>query len=169
MLTNNPCTFQQNEVKEVKKVALFVNTDFSEMEIGNNENIDEIVEPRNSNNYRFRTYVNGIVEIQNLQDFIIKLSVVTSLIVVNFPRILMAIHFLYKDNDNDNVVTIYLTISLTEQILLIAIASYFIMLEDLDSIYHIKYFSSYVKQCFTYKSRFIRCHRKKCIKIWFQI
>ena len=131
MLTNNPETSQ-------KKVDLFVNADFleSESESGNK---DDIVEPRDSNNYRFRTYVNGIVEIQNLQDFIIKLSVVTSLIVVSCPRLLIARHFLYKDNDNDYIVTIYLTVSLTEQILLMVIASYFIMLEDLDGIYYAQY------------------------------
>jgi hypothetical protein len=134
MLTNNPETSQ-------KKVDLFVNTDFSGIESGNK---DDIVEPRDSNNYRFRTYVNGIVEIQNLQDFIIKLSAVTSLIVVSCPRLLIARHFLYKDNDNDNIVTIYLTVSLSEQILLVVIASYFIMIEDLDGIYHAQYYRNVV-------------------------
>ena len=115
-----------------KKPQLFVNTDLS-IE-------DTIIESRDSNNYRFKTYVNGIVEIQNLQDFIIRLSVVTSLFVVGCPRFLMDRYFLYIYNhDNDNIVNIYLSVSLVEQVILIFGSSYFIMSEDLDGIYNTHY------------------------------
>ena len=116
-----------------KKTNLSVNTDFS-IE-------DTIIESRDSNTYRFKTYINGIVEIQNLQDFIIRLSVLTSLFVFGCPRFLMNWYFLYENNhnDNDNIVTIYLTGSLVEQVILIFGSSYFIMTEDLDGIYNIQY------------------------------
>jgi hypothetical protein len=118
-----------------KKPHLYVNTDFSEIGNGN----DDIIESRDSNNYRFKTYINGIVEIQNLQDFIIRLSVVTSLFTIGCPRLLMDRYFLYKDKDNDNIVNIFLTVSISEQIILTLVSSYFIMTEDLDGIYNIQY------------------------------
>jgi hypothetical protein len=115
-----------------KKPQLFVNTDLS-IE-------DTIIESRDSNKYRFKTYVNGIVEIQNLQDFIIRLSVVTSLFIVGCPRFLMDRYFLYIYNhDNDYIVNIYLSVSLVEQVILIFGSSYFIMSDDLDGIYNTQY------------------------------
>lgn len=124
-----------------KKPKLSVNTDFFEIEIeGENNNDDDMIEPYDSNTYRFKTYINGIVEIQNLQDFIIRLSVLTSLFVIGCPRFLMNWYFLYDHiNDNDNIVTIYLTGSLVEQVFFTLGSSYFIMTEDLDGIYNIQY------------------------------
>ena len=124
-----------------KKPKLSVNTDFFEIEIeGENNNDDDMIEPYDSNTYRFKTYINGIVEIQNLQDFIIRLSVLTSLFVIGCPRFLINWYFLYDHiNDNDNIVTIYLTGSLVEQVFFTLGSSYFIMTEDLDGIYNIQY------------------------------
>lgn len=122
-----------------KKPKLSVNTDFFEIE-GENNNDDDMIEPYDSNTYRFKTYINGIVEIQNLQDFIIRLSVLTSLFVIGCPRFLMNLYFLYDHiNDNNNIVTIYLTGSLVEQVFFTLGSSYFIMTEDLDGIYNIQY------------------------------
>jgi hypothetical protein len=117
-----------------KKPNLSVNTDFFEIE---SENNNDMIEPRDSNTYRFKTYINGIVEIQNLQDCIIRLSVVTSVFIIGCPRFLMNWYFLYKDNGN--IVTIYLTVSLVEQVILTLGSSYFIMTEDLDDIYDTQY------------------------------
>ena len=129
MLTNK----NNGDAKQIiKKPNLLVNTDFSVE--------DNIIETRESNTYRFKTYVNGIVEIQNLQDFIIRLSVVTSLFTINCPRLLMDRYFLYNNvHINDNIVNIYLSVSISEQVILTLLSSYFIMTEDLDGIYNIQY------------------------------
>ena len=125
-------------VVSYKNPYLSVNTDFSEIEVENGN--DDIIEKRESNTYRFKTYINGIVEIQNLQDFIIRLSVVTSLFIIGCPRLLMDRYFLYEYNyNNDNIVNIFLTVSISEQVILIFVSSYFIMTEDLDGIYNIQY------------------------------
>ena len=131
MSTNKNNDGSDRSLSKAKKThhKLSVNTDFS-IE-------DNIIETRESNAYRFKTYVNGIVEIQNLQDFIIRLSVVTSLFTIGCPRLLMDRYFLYKDNDN--IVNIYLTVSLTEQLIFTCVSSYFIMTEDLDGIYNMQY------------------------------
>jgi hypothetical protein len=122
-----------------KKPQLSVNTDFSIEE--NNIIESQIqIQSRDSNAYRFKTYVNGIVEIQNLQDFIIRLSVVTSLIVIGCPRFLMDQYFLYIYNhDNDTIVNIYLKVSISVQVILTIVSCYFIMSEDLDGIYNTQY------------------------------
>lgn len=119
-------------LSKAKKPNLLVNTDFSVE--------DNIIENRENNTGRFKTYVRDIVEFQNLQDFIIRLSVVTSLIVVGCPRLLMDRYFLYDHiHDNDNIVNIYLTVSISEQVILTIVSSYFIMSEDLDGIYNTQY------------------------------
>lgn len=120
-----------------KKPKLFINTDLS---IEDTIIEDTIIESRDSNNYRFKTYVNGIVEIQNLQNCIIRLSVVTSLFIVSCPRFLIDRYFLYIHiHDNDNIVNIFLSVSLVEQVILMFGSSYFIMSEDLDGIYNTQY------------------------------
>ena len=121
-----------------KNPHLSVNTYFLDNDIIENDIIEnDIIENRDSNTYKFKTYINGIVEIQNLQDFIIRLSVITSLCVIGCPRLFTNLYFLYENNvDKDNTVSIYLTVSISEQILLTIATSYLIMTEDLDSIYY---------------------------------
>ena len=128
-----------------QKVTLSVNTNLSTNNLIHElEREDELERERerDRNNFRFKRYINGIVEMQNVQDFILRLSVITSLFVINCPRLLMDWYFLNKnenENEYDNIVTTYLTISITEQILLASVSYYFVMTEDLDGIYDIHY------------------------------
>ena len=128
-----------------QKVTLSVNTNLSTNNLIHElEREDELERERERerNNFRFKRYINGIVEMQNVQDFILRLSVITSLFVINCPRLLMDWYFLNKnenENEYDNIVTTYLTISITEQILLASFSYYFVMKEDLDGIYDIHY------------------------------
>ena len=128
-----------------QKVTLSVNTNLSTNNLIHElEREDELERERERerNNFRFKRYINGIVEMQNVQDFILRLSVITSLFVINCPRLLMDWYFLNKnenENEYDNIVTTYLTISITEQILLASVSYYFVMTEDLDGIYDIHY------------------------------
>ena len=98
---------------------------------------DQSIIYHNSNKFRFKTYINGIIEIQNLQDFIIRLSIVTSFFILSCPHFFMDYYFLNaltNDLTNDPA-NIYLKISIYENIILSIIAYYFIMSEDLDDIY----------------------------------
>ena len=98
-------------------------------------NLDEYeVEEVNSNNFRFKTYVNGIIKIQILQDCIIKLFMVASLIIIDCPHLIMDWYFL----DTTILYTmahIYLSISITERLLLGLISYCIVITEDLDDIY----------------------------------
>ena len=114
------------------KVKLYIDTDQIE-----DDSDAEIVYGKNSNKFRFKTYINGTAEITNLQDFIIRLSVVTSLFIVTCPHFLMDYYF-FNTNTNtneNNIANIYLRVSIYEQVILSGGAYYFIMTEDLDGIY----------------------------------
>jgi hypothetical protein len=136
------------------KVNLYIDTNLIDTN-------DQAIIYHNSNKFRFKTYVNGIIEIQNLQDFIIRLSIVTSLFFLSCPHFLMDYYFLNAlandptnalandptnalandptnalANDPTNALAnIYLKISIYENIILSVVAYYFIMSEDLDDIY----------------------------------
>jgi hypothetical protein len=92
----------------------------------------------NSNQFRFKTYVNGIIEIQNLQDFIIRLSLISGLFMLACPRFFTEIHFLNaKTSHTTDIEIIYFQVSICETILLSTVTYYLIMSEDLDGIYDI--------------------------------
>jgi hypothetical protein len=133
MSTNNANLLQADQMS-YKKKNLLINTDLDEIE---DECIYEIDE-RNSNNFRFKTYINGIVKIQNLQDFIIRLSVVTTLFIIDCPHLIMDWYFL-DDNILYTKSYIYISVSMTERILLGLITYYMAMTEDLDEIYNSRY------------------------------
>jgi hypothetical protein len=121
------------------KVKLSIDTNLDDLEENNTNNSHN---SHNSNQLRFKTYVNGIVEIQNIQDCIIRLSIITSLFILACPRFFVELHFLNEatnDIDANTVEIIYLKISILENILLSAFTYYFIIREDLDDIYAIKY------------------------------
>jgi len=125
------------------KVKLYIDTDLSDS--------DEFASGNNSNKFRFKTYVNGIIEIQNLQDFILRLSIVTSLFILTCPCFIMNYYFLHPNtntnanananantnanaNANANIISnIYLKISIIEQLLLSAVAYYYIITKDLNN------------------------------------
>lgn len=112
------------------KVKLHVDTDFD----------DSIEDISNSNQLRFKTYVNRIVIEQNIQDFIIRLSMITGLFLIACPQFFAELHFLNDTNEtNTNIENNYLKVSILEQFVLSGTTYYFIMGEDLDSIYYIKY------------------------------
>jgi hypothetical protein len=121
------------------KVNLHVDTD---------TNIDDLIEEKNdtnngynSNQLRFKTYVNGIVEIQNIQDFIIRISIITGLFILACPRFFAELYFLNEEtNDTNTDKIIYLKVSILENMVLSAISYYFIMSENLDDIYSVKYY-----------------------------
>ena len=120
------------------KVKLNVDTDI-------NDSIEETNDTNNgynSNQLRFRTYINGIVEIQNIQDFIIRLSIITGLFILACPRFFAELYFLNEETINHvyAVEIIYLKVSILENIALSVITYYFVMSEDLDNIYSIKYY-----------------------------
>lgn len=116
-----------------KKSNLIINTNLDET---NNE-LDEY-NGINSNNYRFKTYISGIIKIQNLQDYIIKLTIVTSLFIIDCPHITMDLYFL----DNNYLCKksyIYLLGSITERIILGMMSYYTVMTNNLDDIYDVHY------------------------------
>ena len=115
------------------KVNLYIDTNLI--------NSDDAIIYHNSNKFRFKTYVNGIIEIQNFQDFTIRLSIVTSLFIITCPHFFMDYYFLNANtnaNAND-LANIYLKISIYENIILSILAYYFIMSENLDDIYNTSY------------------------------
>lgn len=122
------------------KVNLRINTDLEE-EVNNNI-VNNIVNnnnvTNNSNQFRFKTYVNGIIEIQNFQDFIIRLSLISGLFMLACPRFFTEIHFLNaKTSHTTDIEIIYFQVSICETILLSTVTYYLIMSEDLDGIYDI--------------------------------
>jgi len=113
------------------KVNLHVDTTIDEVEDRNDTN-----NGYNSNQLRFRTYVNGIVEIQNIQDFIIRLSIITGLFILACYRFFAELYFVNNATNHTNAVElIYLKVSILENIVLSAITYYFIMSENIDDIY----------------------------------
>ena len=110
------------------KVKLYIETDLVE-----DDSHAEIDYGKNSNKFRFKTYINGTAEIPNLQDFIIRLSVVTSLFIITCPHFLMDYYF--SNTNTNDIANIYLRVSIYEQVILSGGAYYFIMTEDLDGIY----------------------------------
>lgn len=119
------------------KVKLHVDTDIDD----SIEETNDTNNGYNSNQLRFRTYINGIVEIQNIQDFIIRLSIITGLFILACPRFFAELYFLNEETINhDALEIIYLKVSILENIALSVITYYFVMSEDLDNIYSIKYY-----------------------------
>ena len=89
------------------KVNLYIDTNLI--------NSDDAIIYHNSNKFRFKTYVNGIIEIQNFQDFTIRLSIVTSLFIITCPHFFMDYYFLNANtnaNAND-LANIYLIVSMS--------------------------------------------------------
>jgi hypothetical protein len=122
------------------KVNLHVDID-SDADIDNiEEDINTSNSSNSSNQLRFKTYVNGIVKIQNIQDFIIRLSIISGLFIISCPRFFTEVYFLNNETNKTNTSEyIYLKVSILEQLLSSVIIYYFVMAENLDDIYHIKY------------------------------
>jgi hypothetical protein len=119
------------EEKEDKKDKLL----YKKSNLSIDTNLDENeLEEKNNNNFKFKSYVNGIIKIQNFQDYIIKLFMVASLIIIDCPHLIMDWYFL----DSTILYTmahIYLSVSMTERLLLGLMSYYIIITENLDDIY----------------------------------
>jgi hypothetical protein len=119
------------EEKEDKKDKLL----YKKSNLSIDTNLDENeLEEKNNNNFKFKSYVNGIIKIQNFQDYIIKLFMVASLIIIDCPHLIMDWYFL----DCTILYTmahIYLSVSMTERLLLGLMSYYIIITENLDDIY----------------------------------